>query len=785
MYPKKDFCRVYKINTAKKIIVILKFFLYKKNHIFFIIRKFYNFIIEFIEINKFYYWSIENNFFNAKYYKKKYKIDLNNKKDLFKYYIFEGYKLLHNPSENFSTIIYYSLIPDFEKISICPLNHLYKNQGLYTNYFLKYLKSCKLDSEGFETPIYEDEIISFKNKNNENVKIFGFFLPGFHEDEYNNKFWEKGFTEWNNLKKNFKPLFLGHKYPFKPFYYYNLEDENIIDQQCKMAKRHGIDGFLIFLYDFNNNVSPLYKIIPKLIKILTKNELEFSFLWANEPWTRTWDGLEKNILIHQNKIVSKQQINLFIKKIINFVKQKNYLTIDNKKIIQIYRPEYFTNLHETISFLKEEFNSHGIEIHLGGCNTFGASQEVLSSFDSIMEYPPHELPNDYFNFNFANININHFNSTFTVRCYKKFLLLYINYLNFFQNSKRVFRTIIPSWDNTPRRGKESLLYINYSKSNFTKFLSTVFSDELKKNYKDKIIFINSWNEWGEGAHIEPDQDYGFWKLNTINQIKTNYQNSIIHNLRSKKIFNNKNKNLILLHIYNVEDFNFIIYFVKKYTSIDFLITMPMFKFNLKLEEYENLIVKLVHNEERDFNILYQSQEILEKNNHIIISKIHFKSANFKKKKVINQKDSYKIVEEEIKLNLLLLHKAQHKKNTFIIRKDWVLPLQKDYLGANETMLRVLSQDIKVDWDNFLNLSLAIGGIWTIIDHSKNLLKFTKIIDINKFKLDNFVEPFDGSYCHSLERITLPFFIKNFFQLEYFENYYLYKKIYFIFNKKRY
>jgi hypothetical protein len=759
----------------KKIINIIKFIKYKINE--FLLRKK---IYTRNDFNKFYDWSIENKFFDFEYYKNKYKINITSKKKIFKYYIYKGYKLLHNPSEKFSTIIYISLRPDIEELFICPLYHLYKNQS-FTDDFIKHSQSCALDREGYESPIYEQEIKSFKKKDNQNIKIFAFFLPGFHEDEYNNKFWKKSFTEWDNLKKNFSPLFNGHKYPFKPFEYYNLEDENIIDQQCKMAKKHGIDGFLIFLYDFNNNISPLYKIIPKLVKILTENKLEFCFMWANEPWTRRWDGYEKDVLLYQDKTASKQQISLFIKKINNFVKQKNYLTIDNKKFFSIYRPEYFINLVDVIAWLNEEFKTYDIEVHLNGCNTFSVSQKTLSQFDSITEYPPHPVTTEFkfkvpsvlnfnFSFSFKNIFLNIYNTTFRVYCYRRFLLFYIYYINFFQNSVRIFRTIIPSWDNTPRKGKDSQLFINYSKSNFAKFLSIVFSDEIKKDYKDKIIFINSWNEWGEGAHIQPDQDYGFWKLNTINQIKTNYQSSILHNSNSKKIFNTQNKNLILVHIYNVEDFDFIFNLTKKYKLIDFLITLPMFKFNFNFQENENLIVKLIHNEERDFNILYQAKQILKKNNHQIISKIHFKRSHQVNKKIISKEDSYRIVEQEVKLNLSLSNKKQNKKNIFIIRKNWILQFQKNYIGRNEIILRTLLKEIKLDWDIFLNLELGSGGIWTIVDHSKTLLNLSSKIDNNKFKLDSFWEPGDGSYSHSLERITMPFFLKNGFDLSYFEDY---------------
>ena len=127
----KNFRENIKKILPKKIINIVKFIKYKINNFFLLIKKIYTLISIRNDFNKFYDWSIENKFFDFEYYKKKYKIDITSKKKIFKYYINEGYKLLHNPSEKFSTIIYISLRPDIEELFICPLYHLYKNNTLF------------------------------------------------------------------------------------------------------------------------------------------------------------------------------------------------------------------------------------------------------------------------------------------------------------------------------------------------------------------------------------------------------------------------------------------------------------------------------------------------------------------------------------------------------------------------------------------------------------------------------------------------------------------------------
>ena len=539
-------------------------------------------------------------------------------------------------------------------------------------------------------------------------------------------------------------------------------DDKAIDDQCILAKNNGIDGFYIFLYDFSNNIHPLYKIIPKLIKILTRHGLEFCFMWANEPWSRRWDGSEHDVLLKQDKVVSKIQIELFVKRIVNFVKQKNYLTVDGKKFFTIYRPGYFDNLDQVIIDFKKEFQKYNLNIHLSGCNTFSTSQKILSKMDSIVEYPPHLLDLNV-NYHFKSINENRTN----IWCYKKFILFYINYLNFFKSNKRIFRTAFASWDNTPRKGKDSNLYVNYSRANFIKLLSSIFSSELKNNYKEKIIFINSWNEWGEGAHIEPDKQFGFWKLNVINEIKSNYQNSLIHNSNSVEKFYTDNINLALIHVYDPKHYKFIIDFANKFKKIDFYVTIPMFVFNFKLEKnFKNLIIKFVHNEDRDFNILYHSKKILEKSKYKIISKIHFKGRDQTNNFYMGENISYKIVEEQLLLNNSLLGAYNTKNNHIYFKKNWMLKNQKDYLGNNEKNLKDFANKNNFNFEEFLNTKFLSGGIWTLIDNSDSLLEVVNLIDKVKFTLDNFHIPNDGKYLHTLERFTLPFFLKKSFELKY-------------------
>ena len=545
----------------------------------------------------------------------------------------------------------------------------------------------------------------------------------------------------------------------EPYTYYNLNDEKIIREQCKLAKKSGIDGFYIFLYFFPGNKFPLYNIVPKLVEFLTEEGLEFCFLWANESWSRRWDGLDKDILIEQNKELTEKEISTYVSRISHFFKQKNYLTIDNKKYFAIYRPDYFKNSNAVIKQIKDEFKKEKIDVHLSACKSFSISQEILNEgeYDSITEYPPHQLNDNEKNYFFQKKN----NNLTTLHCYKNLFLHYVNYINHFKYNKRIFRTIIPSWDNTPRKGKKSNLFINYSSANFNKFLSVAISDEMKNNEKDRVIFINSWNEWGEGANIEPDKTYGYWKLNCISRIKNNFITSELHNSKSTNIFNNDNIRLALVHIFYSNDFQYLLKLVKRYNNINFLVTVPKFKFNFEIPNLKNLIIKTVHNEERDFNVVYQSKFIKNLGKYKIISKIHFKRRDQTVNKKINLDETSKIVEDQLKINSTL---NELESNKFISKSNWSFKDQQIYFGSNEYFLKKLCDDFKCDYSEFLKSQFISGGIWTILDNSLAYSDLVNNIDYSNFYLDSEYEPYDGSYCHALERFICFYVKKKNFQI---------------------
>ena len=215
-----------------------------------------------------------------------------------------------------------------------------------------------------EMPLYENNM-DFSNFTSD-IKAIAFFLPQFHSIKENDKWWGKGFTEWTNVKKS-RPLFEGHYQPRIPIEkkkylgYYKLTNPKILKKQVELAKSHGIYGFGFYYYWFSGKT-----LLEKPLLIFLKNKdiiFKFLLIWANENWTRTWDGKEKSILIKQR--YNKNDPSKFIKDIKKYIIDKRYIKIDKKPVIGIYEPTKILNLNETIFIWREKAKEYGIgEIYI-------------------------------------------------------------------------------------------------------------------------------------------------------------------------------------------------------------------------------------------------------------------------------------------------------------------------------------------------------------------------------------------------------------------------------------
>lgn len=335
------------------------------------------------------------------------------------------------------------------------------------------------------------------------MKVIAFYLPQFHQIKENDEWWGQSFTEWTNLKRS-KPLFNKHNQPRVPLNknYYNLLDLETHKWQSNLMKEYNIYGLCYYHYWFNGK-----KLLEKPLELLLQNkdiDTKFCMSWANEPWTRSWDGKNKDILIDQKygcKLDWKEHFDYLLQ----FFKDDRYIKINNQPIFIIYRTNNIKNCEEMMLFwdqlaIKNGFN--GIYI-IETLNSF-QKNPCLQKSKGVLEFEPmYTLRHDMPIINQANRFFNKKTKSLDKFRYQTIYNRILNRTTKYEG-KAKFLSAFVDWDNTPRKKESGTVCIDSDPKAFKYNLNEL----IKKCNKDKnneFIFINAWNEWTEGTYLEPDE----------------------------------------------------------------------------------------------------------------------------------------------------------------------------------------------------------------------------------------------------------------------------------------
>jgi hypothetical protein len=348
------------------------------------------------------------------------------------------------------------------------------------------------------------------------------YLPQYHEIDENNLWWGKGYTEWSALKSA-QPLFKGHYQPKVPLNnnYYDLAEENANTWkwQAKMARNYGIHGFCIYHYWFNGK-----QLLQKPLEVLLQHpeiDINFSMCWANETWTKTWYGLEKEVLIEQVYGEEADWKKHFLY-LLQFFKDKRYIKINNKPMLNIYRSSDIEKLDEMLNCWNELAVDNGFDgVYIVVANNNGRLEERDNLVDAYYNFEPgYSLKHKMnvlqtFKYNLSILIRQEANRIFKLKILERVVdAKLINKLMLRRTettSKPVYRGAFPMWDNTPRRSYKGMLYKNSTPEVFYDSLRNTEPDRFELDY----IYINAWNEWGEGAYLEPDEVNGYKYLEVI------------------------------------------------------------------------------------------------------------------------------------------------------------------------------------------------------------------------------------------------------------------------------
>lgn len=341
-----------------------------------------------------------------------------------------------------------------------------------------------------------------------NPKVFAFYLPQFHAIPENDEWWGKGFTEWTNVKKA-TPLFKGHNQPRIPLNdnYYNLMDPSTFAWQVDLAKKYSIDGFCFYHYWFNGKL-----LLEKPLEMYREHpewDLPYCFSWANEPWARTWDGQNTNVLMPQT-YAGMDDIRNHFNYMLPFFKDNRYIKIDNKPVYVLYRTNSITYLDEMI----EEWTRLAIAEGWNGIyfvetlSTFQSSK-IKTSIQSSVYFEPAYSFAKMSKFEKCIMKIKKIIKICPVKGLCDYNDVWNNLLKKEVHDTTKWGGAFLDWDNTARKGVNGCTYSKVSPVLFEKYFSKLYRKS--KSSGSPYIFVNAWNEWCEGTYLEPDvkNEYGF------------------------------------------------------------------------------------------------------------------------------------------------------------------------------------------------------------------------------------------------------------------------------------
>jgi len=333
------------------------------------------------------------------------------------------------------------------------------------------------------------------------ARLIAFYLPQFHPIPENDAWWGKGFTEWSNVFKA-RPLFAGHYQPHLPAHlgFYDLRVSEVREKQAKMASDYGIEGFCYWHYWFKGK-----RLLERpFAEVLDSGRPDFPFClaWANETWSRRWLGEERDILQPQD--YSPEDDRAHIAWLIQAFADPRYLRLHDRPLFLVYRPTAIPDPLRTTEIFRKETVAAGLpEPFLIACNSHADIDYRELGFDATMDFEPQlgVLPGP------LEDGLKIYDYTAARRQMASRV-----------RSHPVYPGLFVSWDNTPRRGENGIVFTNATPEAFEEELRSTLDSIRDKPIEDRLIFLNAWNEWAEGNHLEPDQRHGLRYLEAVARV---------------------------------------------------------------------------------------------------------------------------------------------------------------------------------------------------------------------------------------------------------------------------
>lgn len=451
-----------------------------------------------------------NQYFDATYYCDTYPDIRAAKVDPFEHYLNQGFREGRDPSDKFKTSYYISKYLN-GRADKNPLVH-YLEHGLAAG-FVPYQSpddgSIPSEVQRFVKPgPWFEEFSPLRAVHRPDVKLIAYYLPQFHPFPENDGWWGRGFTEWTNTARGL-PRYVGHYQPRIPrdLGFYSLDHENVLRRQVALARDAGVYGFCFYFYWFNRK-----RLMEKPVdRFLDDCSIDFPFclMWANENWTRRWDGAASEVLIAQG--YAPEDDAALVADFARHMRDPRYVRIGGRALLMIYRPGKIPDATTAIARWREEFRrSHGEDPIILMAQGFDDNDPRPYGLDGAVEFPPHKLVSGLPRINHSLQLLDH-NFSANVHDYDEVMA---KSLGEAAPPFPLIKTAVPSWDNDARRQGQGLVLHGSTPAKYEAWLRHLIAYARKnKVFGESFVCVNAWNEWAEGTYLEPDLHFGAAYLN--------------------------------------------------------------------------------------------------------------------------------------------------------------------------------------------------------------------------------------------------------------------------------
>jgi lipopolysaccharide biosynthesis protein len=351
-------------------------------------------------------------------------------------------------------------------------------------------------------------------------KLIAFYLPQFHAIPENDAWWGEGFSDWVNVR-DARPLFAGHRQPRVPHAdlgYYDPREPSVLARQAAMARAHGIHGFCFYHYWFGGK-----KLLEAPIEaFLAAGEIDMPFClcWANEPWTRAWDGRNRDVLMPQ-AYGGRREWSMHFDYLLPFLQDPRAMRVEGKPVFLIYRVGNVPRVAEMLQHWRDLAKASGLPgLHIVVMLTAFTRRSDFANagLDAACEFYP--------TYAFRPTGLDWLRRGFKMGLHLRALkrwtpvareaVITVDYEFMWTRiltMPRVFPTqyrgAFVDWDNSPRKGLKAVIMRGSSPDTYRNGLAKQIARACGDLRQEPLVFVNAWNEWAEGAYLEPDIAHGY------------------------------------------------------------------------------------------------------------------------------------------------------------------------------------------------------------------------------------------------------------------------------------